>query len=105
MKPMKSVNVKKSPFLPATEGYCELLGYQKIYLEEHLTTVMLKKESCVRDTNPMFSSLFLGSRQIFQCFLHNGSLVPADYSGAVFNRAHFQKVAQISSSCNFHYIS
>ena len=32
MKPMKSVNVKKSPFLPATESYCELLGYQKIYL-------------------------------------------------------------------------
>ena len=37
MKPMKSVNVKKSPFLPATESYCELLGYQIIYLEEHLT--------------------------------------------------------------------
>ena len=33
MKPMKSVNVKKSPFLPATESYCELLGYQKIYLD------------------------------------------------------------------------
>ena len=30
MKPMKSVNVKKSPFLPATESYCELLGYQKV---------------------------------------------------------------------------
>ena len=49
MKPMKSVNVKKSPFLPATESYCELLGYQIIYLEEHLTTVLLKKY-CARDT-------------------------------------------------------
>ena len=41
MKPMKSVNVKKSPFLPATESYCELLGYQKIYLDEHLTIALI----------------------------------------------------------------
>ena len=49
---MKSVNVKKSPFLPATESYCELLGYQKIYLEEHLTTALIAywyqaKNECV----------------------------------------------------------
>ena len=28
----------------------------------------------------------------------------ADFSGAVFSHAHFQKIAQISSLCNFHYI-
>jgi hypothetical protein len=32
-------------------------------------------------------------------------LAPADFSGAVFNIAHFQKIAQISSLCDFHYIS
>ena len=26
-----------------------------------------------------------------------GSLVPADFSGAVFTRAHFQKIAQLSA--------
>ena len=35
----------------------------------------------------------------------NGSLAPADFSGAVFTSAHFQKIAQISSLCNFEYIS
>ena len=33
------------------------------------------------------------------------SLAPADFSGAVFTCAHFQKVAQISSLCDFHYIT
>ena len=33
------------------------------------------------------------------------SLAPADFIGAVFTRAHFQKIAQISSLCNSYYIS
>ena len=33
---------------------------------------------------------------------YTGYLAPVDFSGAVFNCAHFQKVAQIS---NFHYIT
>ena len=37
--------------------------------------------------------------------LHTGSLVPADFSGAGFTCAHFQKIAQISRLCNFHYTS
>ena len=37
--------------------------------------------------------------------MYTGSLTPADFSGAVFACAHFQKIAQISSLCDFHYIS
>ena len=37
--------------------------------------------------------------------LGTGSLAPANFSGAVFTCAHFQKLAQISSLCDFHYIS
>ena len=37
--------------------------------------------------------------------LYTGPLVPADFSDAVFTCAHFQKIAQISSLCNFHSIS
>ena len=33
------------------------------------------------------------------------SLVLEDFSGAVFTCAHFQNIAQISSLCDFHYIS
>ena len=33
------------------------------------------------------------------------SLTPADFSGAVFTCAHFQKVDQISSLFDFHYIT
>ena len=33
------------------------------------------------------------------------SLAPAGFGGAFFTRAHFQKIAQISSLCDFHYIS
>ena len=33
------------------------------------------------------------------------SLAPADFSGMIFTRAHFQKIVQISSLCNFHYVS
>ena len=36
---------------------------------------------------------------------YTGSLAPADFSGAVFTSAHFQKITQISSLCDFHYIS
>ena len=36
---------------------------------------------------------------------YTGYLAPVDFSGAVFNCAHFQKVAQISNFCDFHYIS
>ena len=35
---------------------------------------------------------------------YTGSLAPADFSGALFTRAHFQ-IAQISNLCNFHSIS
>ena len=37
--------------------------------------------------------------------LYTGSLASEDFSGAVFTRVHFQKIAQISSLCDFHYIS
>ena len=33
------------------------------------------------------------------------SLASADFSGAVFTCTHFQKIAQISSLCDFHYIT
>ena len=33
------------------------------------------------------------------------SLAPADFSSAVFTHAYFQKIAQISSLCDFHYIN
>ena len=33
------------------------------------------------------------------------SSAPADFSGAFFTHAHFQKIAQTSSLCDFHYIS
>ena len=36
---------------------------------------------------------------------YTGSLAPADFSGVVFTLAHFQKIAQIYSLCDFHYIS
>ena len=36
---------------------------------------------------------------------HAGSLSLANFSGAVFSRAHFQRIAQISSLCDFHYKS
>ena len=36
---------------------------------------------------------------------YTGSLAPADFNGVVFTRAHFQKIAQISSLCEFQYIS
>ena len=36
---------------------------------------------------------------------YTGSLAPADFSGAVFTCVHFQKIAQISSLYDFHYIS
>ena len=32
-------------------------------------------------------------------------LAHADFSGAVFTEAHFLKMAQISTLCDFHYIS
>ena len=32
-------------------------------------------------------------------------LTHADISGAVFTHAHFQKIAKISSLCNFHHVS
>ena len=37
--------------------------------------------------------------------MYTGSLAPANFSGAVFTCAHFQKIALISSLCNFNYIS
>ena len=36
---------------------------------------------------------------------HTGSLALVDFSGAVFTCAHFQKIAKISSLCDFYYIS
>ena len=36
---------------------------------------------------------------------YTGSLAPVDFSGAVFTCAHFQKIDQQSSLCNFYYIS
>ena len=36
---------------------------------------------------------------------YTGSLVPADFSGAVFSYAYFQKIHQISSLCDFDYIN
>ena len=36
---------------------------------------------------------------------YTGSLAHGDFSGAFFTCAHFQKIAQISSLCHFHYIS
>ena len=36
--------------------------------------------------------------------MYTGSFAPADFSGAVFTCAHFQKIAQISSLCDFQYI-
>ncbi len=41
----------------------------------------------------------------YPIFCYTGSLTPADLSGVVFTCAHFQKIAQISSLCDFHYIS
>ena len=41
----------------------------------------------------------------FQASNYTGSLAPADFRGAVFTGAHFQEIAQMSSLCNFHYIS
>ena len=35
---------------------------------------------------------------------YTGSLAPANFNGVVFTRAHFQKIAQISSLCDFLYI-
>ena len=51
--------------------------------------------------------MILISQNMFSIFEINytGSLAPADFSGAVFTCAHFQKVAQISSLCDLHYIS
>ena len=34
--------------------------------------------------------------------IYTGSLAPADFSGVVFNHAHFQKIAQISRLCDFY---
>ena len=36
---------------------------------------------------------------------YTGSLAPADFSGAVFTHADFQKIAPISSLSDFHYVS
>ena len=42
-----------------------------------------------------------------KCFLlkYSGSLAPADFIGTAFTCAHFQKIAKISSLCDFDYIS
>ena len=37
--------------------------------------------------------------------IYTGSLAPADFCDAVFTFVHFQKIAKISSLCDFHYIS
>ena len=37
--------------------------------------------------------------------MYTGSLALADFSGAFFTHAHFQKIGQIASLCDFHYIS
>ena len=42
---------------------------------------------------------------IYWQVLYTGSLALADFSGAVFTHAYFQKIAQIYSLCNFHHIS
>ena len=39
------------------------------------------------------------------CEQYTRSLASVDFSGAVFTCAHFQKIAQISILCDFHYIS
>ena len=44
-------------------------------------------------------------RFILMRMTYTRSLVPADFSGVVFTCAHFQKMAQISSFCGFHYMS
>ena len=41
----------------------------------------------------------------FQASNYTGSLAPADFRGAVFTGVHFQEIAQMSSLCDFHYIS
>ena len=54
----------------------------------------------------MVSKVFMVSPQNIQIkAMYTGSLAPAVFSGAVFTCAHFQKIVQISSLCNFHYIS
>ena len=37
--------------------------------------------------------------------IYTGSLAPADFFGTVFTGAHFRKIAQISSLCDFYYLS
>ena len=50
-------------------------------------------------------ALICNGLKLFMKKHYTGSLAPADFSGAVFTRAHFQKIAEISSLCNFHCIS
>ena len=56
-------------------------------------------------TPPMGSMTSLVEHNNAQVTEYAGSLAPADFGGAVFTCAYFQKLAQISSLCNFHYIN
>ena len=47
--------------------------------------------------------LFLINGQFILTPKYTGSLASADFSGAVFTHAYFQKISQISSLCHFHY--
>ena len=47
--------------------------------------------------------ILLRPKKSFQNYTE--SLAPTNFSGAVFTCAHFQKLAQISSICDFHHIS
>ena len=44
------------------------------------------------------------STKVVSIELYTRSFVPADFGGAVFTRAHFQKIDQKSGLCNFPYI-
>ena len=62
-------------------------------------TICFLSRGIAQKVFPMLKVVFISTFDIY-----NGFLVSADLSGAVFTHAHFQKIAQISSLCDFHYI-
>ena len=55
----------------------------------------------IRETCYLYASQWVGIISLGEFFpIYIRSLAPADFSGAVFTCAHFQKIAQISSLCD-----
>ena len=73
--------------------------------DQELAAIPTTVEANTQVSNNIHICNVLTYRHNGQKCAYTGSLAPADFSGAVFTCGHFQKIDQISSLYNFHYIS